>query len=100
MSRAMYWAQQWIVSHSPAEVAAVMQPYFPDVPMTTLEASIETYKKLGVWSDTPVVSRAGFEWIRDAALACGRVARRFEYEECVNTSFAQQAIGSVYGGIG
>jgi NitT/TauT family transport system substrate-binding protein len=93
MCRAVYESQRWLASHSAGEIASVMQQYFPDVSTKTLEASIDRYKKLGVWSNTPVVSRAGFDWIRDAALACGRVARRFEYDECVDVSFARQAVG-------
>lgn len=95
MCRAVYDSQRWVASQSAQEIASAMQKYFPDIPPKTLEASIDAYKKLGVWSDTPIISRAGFDWIRDAALACGRVTHRFEYEDCVNASVARHATGAV-----
>jgi NitT/TauT family transport system substrate-binding protein len=92
MCRAMYRTQKWIAAHSGRALAEAVQSYFPEVPVATLAASYDDYKKLGIWNRDPLPSRAGFEWLRAAALAIGRLHQEFSYEECVEPSFARQAI--------
>ena len=92
MCRAMYWSQQWIARHDGRELARAVASFFPDIAPALLAACFENYKTLGVWNETPVMSRAGFEWIRDAGLSNGRVPRRFSYAECVDMRFAEDAV--------
>src|SRR5262245_37391524 len=89
MCRAMYRSQQWIAAHSAAELAAKLADYFPEVPTPILTACFESYKAAGLWNREPVLQPAGFEWLRDAALADGILKKKFKYEECVDTTHAQ-----------
>ena len=93
--RATYRTQRWIASHRAQDLARAVAAFFPEVPIDVLSACIQHYKDLEIWSVSPIVSRAGFDWIRDAGLACGRVPRRYIYDECVDSHFAQQAIAAV-----
>ena len=92
MCRAVYRAQQWIAEHDGAEIAAAVASFFPEIPASLLANCCNHYRALGVWNRTPLMSRAGFEWVRDAGLAVGRVKKRFSYEECVDMRFAEQAV--------
>ena len=92
MCRAMYRTQKWIAVHSGGAVAEAVQSYFPEVPAATLAASYDHYKELGIWNRDPLPSRAGFEWLRGAALSNGRLRREFSYEECVEPRFARDVI--------
>ena len=92
MCRAVYRAQQWIASHSEAALADAVAGWFPETPRGVLSACFGDYKKLGVWNRTPLVSSEGFEFIRDAGLSMGRVTRRFEFDECADIRFAEQAM--------
>jgi NitT/TauT family transport system substrate-binding protein len=97
MARAVLRAQQWIWRNDSRELARAVASFFPDLPPETLEASFDGYKALGVWSRNPLVSRPGFEWIRDAAVADGRVRQHFTYEDCVDTRFATTAMSALAG---
>ena len=92
MCRAVYRAQQWIASNSGSALAEVVAEWFPGTPREVLGACFDDYKRLGVWSSSPLVSHAGFDFIRDAGLSMGRVRKRFEFDDCVDTRFAKQAM--------
>jgi NitT/TauT family transport system substrate-binding protein len=94
MCRAMYRAQKWIAAHDGQDLAVAVASFFPGIEQSLLTACFNDYKRLGVWNETPVMSRAGFEWIRDAGLSNGRVPKRFSYDDCVDMRFAQQAVKS------
>ena len=57
-----------------------------------LDTWLERCRALGVWNRTPLLAREGLEWLAEAALAGGRLRRRFGYEECVDMRFARQAV--------
>lgn len=90
--RAMYRTQKWIAAHDGSALADAVSSYFPHVPADTLAACYKHYRGLGIWNSTPIMSRDGFEWLRDAGLANGRLRQKFEYEECVDMRFARQAV--------
>jgi NitT/TauT family transport system substrate-binding protein len=95
MCRAMYSTQEWIARHDGHELARAVASFFPAIAPSTLAACFDDYKALGVWNETPLLSPAGFEWIRDAGLSNGRVPRRFSYDECVDMRFAEEAVTGV-----
>ena len=95
MTRAMYRAQTWIATHEGEELARAVAWFFPGMATSTLAACFDGYKALDVWSRSPVVSRPGFEWIREAGLSNGRIARRYSYEECIDPTFAEAAMNGV-----
>lgn len=92
MTRAMYRTLRWIASHDGASLARVVTGWFPDLPEATLAACCSEYKALHLWNETPVMQRAGFDWLRDAMQASGDIARRIPFEECVDMRFAEQAL--------
>jgi NitT/TauT family transport system substrate-binding protein len=92
MCRAMYRTQKWIAAHDGRALAQAISSYFPHVPAETLATCYEHYRELGVWNSAPLMSRDGFEWLREAGLASGRLRQRFEYDECADMQFAHQAI--------
>jgi NitT/TauT family transport system substrate-binding protein len=92
MTRAMYRTLRWIAAHGGRELADAIAGYFPDLPVARLAACCEDYRALGLWNRSPVLQRAGFEWLRDAMLAAGSIRTRFAYEDCVDMRFAEQVV--------
>ena len=90
--RAMYRTLKWIAAHDGSALADAVCSYFPHVPAGTLAACYSVYRRLGIWNSTPIMSRQGFEWMRDAGLASGRLRHKFEYEDCADMRFAQQVV--------
>jgi NitT/TauT family transport system substrate-binding protein len=92
MTRAMQRTQKWIAARDGKALAEAIASYLPNVHAATLAACCEDYKRLGLWNRTPVVHRAGIEWLRDAMLAAGAIRTNFSYEQCVDNRFAEQVV--------
>ena len=92
MCRAMYRTQRWIAAHTGEDLARVVSSYFPGISISLLATSYTEYKQLRIWNDQPTVSRSGFEWLREAGLANGRIRQRYSFEECVDSTIAERVI--------
>jgi NitT/TauT family transport system substrate-binding protein len=92
MTRAMYRTLKWVAAHDGRELARAVADYFPDLPASQLAACCESYQARGLWNATPVLQRAGLEWLRDAMLAAGAIKTRLAYEDCADMRFAEQVV--------
>ena len=92
MTRAMYRTQQWIATHSAAELAARVAAFFPDLPSPTLTAALERYKTLRVWNRTPMLQPEGLAWLDAACRSGGYIQHSVPYDQCVEMRFAAQVI--------
>lgn len=92
MCRAMYRTLKWIGARGGEALAESVAEYFPGLSPPVLARALARYHALGVWNRTPLLAREGLEWLRDAALADGRLRTRFRYEDCVDMRFAEQVI--------
>jgi NitT/TauT family transport system substrate-binding protein len=84
LTRALQAVLDWIAEKSPAELARVTAPFFPDVPRDLMRAALERYHRAGLWSHTTAVSEAGFERLAYSLHAGGFIERRATYAECVH----------------
>ncbi len=89
MARAMHRTLKWIASHDGNEIAACVGFYFPDFSKELLAASVNRYKKLGVWNESPVLEREGYDWLRDALISGGLIRTGCSYDEAVENRFAE-----------
>lgn len=92
MVRAIYRTQKWIHAATISDIAAAIEPYFPDVSHAHLMSALERYKKLGVWGRNPLLPRGGYERLRAGLLSGGLVRNAASYETAVDNSLAQEAI--------
>jgi NitT/TauT family transport system substrate-binding protein len=92
MCRAMYRTQKWIYEQGGRALGDAVGGYFPQLDKSTLAASCDYYITLGLWNRTPMMQRAGLEWLRDAAIAGGLMRTKFDYDEVAEMSFAKQVI--------
>ena len=92
LTRAMYRTQQWIATHSAADLAACVAAFFPDLPRPTLTAALERYQTLRLWNRTPMLQPQGLAWLDAACRSGGSIQRSVPYETCVDMRFAAQVI--------
>lgn len=92
MTRAMYRTQQWIDAHDAQALAEAVAGYFPDLPVSDLAACCARYRASGIWNRNPLQQRAGFEWLRDAMIACGAIRARPAFEDLSDMRHAVQAM--------
>ncbi len=92
MVRAMAATLAWITAAPPAEIAATVAPYFPDLPAEVLTGSLGRCQRLGLWAATPRFPRDAFERLRDAMLSCGVIDTAPAFELCVDEALVERAL--------
>ena len=91
-TRAIYRGQQWVESHSSAEIAEVVLPQFPESDAETLTTIIERYKQQDTWKTDPVFSEEGFLLIQDIMEQGGELSQRVPFRDLVRNEFAEKII--------
>jgi NitT/TauT family transport system substrate-binding protein len=99
MTRAIYRTQQWIATHSTADLAACVATFFPDLPRSTLTAALERYRMLRVWNRTPMLQPEGLAWLEAACRAGGYIQHGVPYDQCAEMRFATQVIQEMPSGL-
>jgi NitT/TauT family transport system substrate-binding protein len=92
MTRAMYRTQQWIATHTAAELAACVASYFPELARSTLTQALARYTTLRLWNRTPMLRPEGLAWLQAACLSGGYIQHGVPYEQCVEMRFAAQVM--------
>lgn len=91
-TRAIYKAQQWVETHTPEEIAQVIQPYFEDTELEMLTASIERYKSQASFATDPVLDKKEWNNLKEIMNEAGELPEDVPYEELVNTEIAEDVI--------
>jgi NitT/TauT family transport system substrate-binding protein len=94
MVRAMRRTLQWIATTSAADIAHALTEFFPAVPQELFAAAIARYQALDLYATDPIMPRAGFERLKAAMLSGGALGRDIAFEDCVDTTLAQQDVGA------
>lgn len=92
MCRAMARTLKWVHAHDGRELAALIHDYFPDVDPRVIASAFDDYLKLGLWNESPIMSRQGLEWLRDAGLGGGFLKRKHAYEDVFDAQYAEAAL--------
>ncbi|MBS0219827.1 MAG: ABC transporter substrate-binding protein [Proteobacteria bacterium] len=92
MVRAIQRTEKWVKAASGKEIAATIAHYFPDLPPTILEAACVRYKGFGIWNDTPILSKQGYDRLRDGLVSGGFVSTGVPFEVAVDNSLARTVV--------
>lgn len=83
--------QEYVNSHSPKEIAAVIGEQFPDVSKNDLITIIKRYKDQDTFKDNPVFSKDGFALLQDILKNAGELDDTVPFDKLVDNNFAEKA---------
>lgn len=89
-TRAIYKGQQWVDTHSPAEIAKCIKPFFPDESDDILASAIQRYKEQNTWKKDPLLLEDDFYLLQQIIQNAGELDKIAPYEKVVTTQFAQK----------
>lgn len=89
-TRAIYKGQQWVKEHSSREIAEVIQDFFPSTSVESLEKSVQSYKNIDAWNETPVLKEEAFDKLQEIMTGAGELTQKAPYDKIVNNSFAEK----------
>ncbi|MGD6944169.1 ABC transporter substrate-binding protein [Cytobacillus gottheilii] len=88
-TRAIYKAQQWVDSHSAKETAEAISGYFEDTDTEIIEMAVDRYKSQGSFATDPILDAEEWDNLQNIMDEAGELPKRIDYEELVNTEFAE-----------
>ncbi len=88
---ALQKGMDYVQSHTPAEIAEVIAPQFPETEMDTLTAIVERYYKQDTWKENLIFEESAFELLQNILEDSGVLEKRVPYAELVTAEFAQKA---------
>jgi len=91
--KAIAKAEAWIAEAPEADVAQVLQPYFPGVGLDELAQSVLRHRAAGVWKTTPAVAPEAIDALQDMLMYNGLLAveTKVAFENVVDPSFFAQS---------
>ena len=91
-TNATYKGLQWVKENSAEEVAKVIQSFFPDTDLEMLASSVQSYKDIDAWNETPVLKQEAFDRLQTVMAEAGELDIKAPYNVIVNNKFAEDAI--------
>lgn len=90
-TNALQKGMDYVQSHKPDEIAAVIEPQFKETDLDTITTIVTRYYEQDTWKDNLVFEKESFELLQDILEEAGELAKRAPYEDLVNVEFAQKA---------
>ncbi len=81
-----------MAEHTPAEIAEVIQPSFPDSDLETLTLVAARYKEIDAWRPDPLFMQEAFELLQDVMVLAGELDTRAPFDKLVTNEFAEKAM--------
>lgn len=89
-TNAVYKGQQWVATHTDAEVAEAVKDFFADTSIELLTASVASYRAIDAWNTDPVMSEESFNRLQAVMTQAGELTKTADYDKVVNNTFAAQ----------
>lgn len=90
-TNAIYKGQQWVQTHTAAEVAEAVKGQFADTDVALLESAVQRYKDIGAYSLDPVMTQDSFDRLQEVITLAGELKEKAPYDKVVNNTFAEKA---------
>lgn len=83
---------EYVNTHSPEEIAKVIQPQFAETDESTIAAIVERYKEQDTWKNDTIFEKESFELLQNILEEAGELTERVPYEALVITDFSKTAV--------
>ncbi len=90
-TNALQKGMDYVASHSPEEIAKVIQPQFEETDIETLTTIVTRYYEQDTWKTNLIFEEDAFTLLQNILEEGGELPARVPYEDLVNTQFAENA---------
>lgn len=90
-TNALQKGMDYVNSHTPEEIAKVIEPQFSETDIKTIATIVERYKEQDTWKEDLVFQEESFSLLQDILIEAGQLKEAVPYEKLVNTEFAKKA---------
>lgn len=90
-TNALQKGMDYVSSHTPEEIAKVIQPQFEETDLATLTTIITRYYEQDTWKADLIFEESSFTLLQNILEQSGELPERVPYDKLVTTQFAQKA---------
>ena len=91
-TNALQKGMDFVQSHTPEEIAAVIEPQFPETDLETITTIVTRYYDQDTWKSNLIFEESSFDLLQDILESAGELEKRAPYEDLVTTKFAAIAV--------
>lgn len=91
---ALQKGMEYCHTHSPAEIAKIIQPQFKETDLTTIETIVSRYASQDTWKTDLIFSEDAFMLLQNILIDAGELETALPYADLVNTTYAEQVTTS------
>ncbi len=88
---ALQKGMDYVNTHTPEEIAKVIQPQFKENDLETITMIVSRYYEQKTWKEDLIFNQDSFELLQDILEDAGELDSRTPYEDLVTTEFAKKA---------
>lgn len=88
---ALQKGMDYVQSHTPEEIAAIIEPQFPETELDTITTIVTRYYNQDSWKENLVFEESSFDLLQDILESAGELKTRAPYKDLVTTEFAEKA---------
>ena len=91
--KAIKKAHEYINAHTERKVAEAIVKQFPSTSITSIEASIKSYKRINAWKTDLQATEESFTRLQDIMQNAGELSTRVSFDKIVDNTLAHQVFG-------
>lgn len=91
-TNALQKGMDYVQSHTPAEIAAVIAPQFKETDLDTITTIVTRYYEQDTWKSDLIFEKESFELLQDILEEAGELTERASYEDLVITEYAEKSV--------
>ncbi len=93
-TNALQKGMDYVQTHTPEEIAKVIQPQFAETDLATVTTIVTRYYEQDTWKDNLIFEKESFDLLQNILQEAGELPAWTPYEDLVNTEFAEAAVQS------
>jgi NitT/TauT family transport system substrate-binding protein len=90
-TNALQQGMDYVNTHSPEEIAAVISPQFPENDLDSLTAILTRYQEQDTWKENLIFTQESFDLLQDILTSAGELSSPVPYTDLVTTTYAEEA---------
>lgn len=91
-TNALQKGMDYVRDHTPEEIAAVIEPQFPETDLETITTIVTRYYDQDTWKSNLIFEESSFDLLQDILESAGELEERVPYDDLVTTKFAAAAV--------
>ena len=88
---ALQKGMDYVQTHSPEEIAKIIEPQFPETDLSTITTIVSRYYEQDSWKENLIFEEESFDLLQEILEQAGELEKKAPYKTLVTTKYAEEA---------